>query len=409
MNPENPHLDIKLSQADLFLLEEEMARLNVDQDSLVQQIIHWWALLVDFNPKRSDFTFVLPLEYSALTTDETLPDFLSRLEVFVVQAVRAREVTWVRTSIRLQCDRKRLYFIIRDKGRVRTVAPKPDRKTISNAAAPHSYYRNILSDSLASDLALLTMEARRRKTHVNFLAGNIVHQWLNEHVKNREEKRRIILPAEACVLYQDDSLDTFLNRVELAAIQATCFVESNPAAVASRLGCAPIRKIVATIINGKRRSFRSTSSKESTQENPTTTGAIPRVQQDKLIQLLEANRIALVLQECNYDSAAASALFGTTEYLVKQTVDTPVQPAIAAGLIATQPSHNPANNELALQAVQAINHLPGAATLSLADLERALILSVLERTNHDLRRAAPVLGISPLALRRKLAAYNSRP
>jgi len=403
MNPGNPHLNIKLSPADLFLLKERMARRNVDQDSLVQQIIHWWAVLVDFRPKRLNFSFVLPPKYSALAQDETLPQFLNRLQVFVIQAFRSREGTWGRTSTRLLCNHKSISRIIRDKGSQRSVAQKPNQETASNAVFPNSLYQKIQTDSLVHDLALLRSEAQRRKTVVNSLAGKIVHHWLKEHVKNREEKPRIILPAEACVFYQDEGLQTFLNRVELAVIQSACFVESNQAAVTSRLGCSKIQKIVSTIVSGKRRGRRSKRFKGS---NPENSRAIPNSDQHELIRLLEANRVGLVLQECNYDSTAAIALFGTTEYRLKQIVETPVPPPIAAGLIATQPSHNPANNDLAFQAVQAISHLPGASTLSLADVERAFILSALERTDHDLHRAAPLLGITPLALRRKLIIYD---
>jgi hypothetical protein len=413
MYPDNAHLNLRLFRADRTVLDEEMARRNVNQDALIKQIIHQWVVLVDFEPKRSDFTLVLPPEYSALAPDEALPDFLNRVEVLVIETVHAREVTWARTAACLQYDPILLPRILKAGGSSRTldsnVVPKHRSKTNSKGSPPGSIYWKLNDDSLGQDLAVLSREARRRKTFVNALAGRIVHHWAAQRLKSKREKSRIVLPIEACILYQDEGLKTYLNRVELAAVQSACFVEPTLPAVTSRLACCQIRKIFFKHRRGKRRAYPTKLSKETIRAFSLATGITVSENQDDLKLLLEANRANLVLQECNYDSSAASDLFGVGEVHLKRNLSTPVPPDVATALIATQPRHNPANNELALLTIEALSHLPGAATLSLADLERAHILSVLQRTNHDLERAAPVLGISPLTLRRKLAIYDALP
>jgi len=412
MKPDNTHLNLNLSLslANKVLLEEEMVRANVSQDNLIKQIIHWWAVLVDFEPKRVDVTLVLPPEFSALAQDETLRAFLDRVEVFVIETVRARETTWTGTAARLQYDRKQIPRILKVHGSSRrlppNVVPKHRSKTHSGASPVKSTYRKIQEDSVAPDVAILRREARRRGTNLNALAGKLVHQWADQRRNSNQDKSRIILPAKACLFYKDEGLKSFLNRLEIAAVQSACFVEPYQSALHSRLACAQIRRILIQLDKKKRRGVRTQISKEHIREGLPTPSRIT-LHSDQLRPLLEANRAALALQECNYNLAAASALFDVPEDHFKTKLSTPIPANVAEALIATRPDHNPANNELALQATKLLTSLSDSATLSLADLERAHILSVLEQTNNDVKRAAPVLGISPLTLYRKLATYDA--
>jgi hypothetical protein len=411
MKPDNTHLNPSLSQADKVLLEEEMVRANASQDNLIKRIIHWWAVLVDSESKRVDVTLVLPPEFSALNEDETLHAFLDRVEVFVIETVRARETTMTGTAARLQYDRKQLSRILKANGSSRRLppdmVPKHRQQTHSGSSPVKSRYRKIQEDSVATDGVILRREARRRGTNIFALTGKLVHQWADQRRNSNQNRRRIILPAKACVFYQDEGLKTFLNRLEIAAVQSTCFVEPNQSALHSRLACAQIRRIFIQLDTKKRRGWRAHVSKQHTREGSPLTPSRLTLHCDELRSLLKANRAALALQECNYNLTAASALLGAPEDYFKTQLTTPIPANVTEAFIATRPDHNPANNELARQATKLLTSLSNSATLSLADLERAHILSVVEQTNNDVMRAAQLLGISPLTLYRQLATYDA--